>query len=175
MNLSWCFLLLHIILHPQATQNTVYIFNFSCQEVPFKKSKWINTIYLIEADINKRRGSAINYTLQTGRGSMKGAGTLSIAVCCIFILLLETPQAEANRQNKTRTPAIIVFGDSVVDPGNNNAMVTMTKCNFAPYGKDLAGGQASGRFSNGKIPSDLMGMQNLAFMFFFFCPFFLQW
>lgn len=91
---------------------------------------------------------------------MKGARTSSwIAVCCILIPLLEVPQAEAKCQNKTKTPAIIVFGDSVADPGNNNAMVTMVKCNFAPYGKDLTGGQAPGRFSNGKIPSDLMGMQ----------------
>ncbi|KAG6477830.1 GDSL esterase/lipase EXL3-like [Zingiber officinale] len=87
---------------------------------------------------------------------MKGARTTSISICCMLILLLENSQAETKWQNKTRTPAIIVFGDSIVDPGNNNAIVTMVKCNFAPYGKDFPRGQATGRFSNGKIPSDIM-------------------
>ncbi|KAF5735928.1 hypothetical protein HS088_TW14G00058 [Tripterygium wilfordii] len=53
-------------------------------------------------------------------------------------------------------PAVIVFGDSIVDPGNNNYMTTIIKCNFPRYGKDFMGGQPTGRFSNGRIPSDLL-------------------
>ncbi|KAL3720569.1 hypothetical protein ACJRO7_005393 [Eucalyptus globulus] len=51
-------------------------------------------------------------------------------------------------------PAFITFGDSTIDPGNNNIQM-IVKCNFPPYGRDFMGGKPSGRFSNGKIPPDL--------------------
>ncbi|PNX97931.1 GDSL esterase/lipase, partial [Trifolium pratense] len=53
-------------------------------------------------------------------------------------------------------PAVIAFGDSIVDSGNNNNLKTLVKCNFPPYGKDFQGGVPSGRFCNGKIPSDII-------------------
>ncbi|KAH9693479.1 GDSL esterase/lipase EXL3 [Citrus sinensis] len=53
-------------------------------------------------------------------------------------------------------PAVIVFGDSIVDAGNNNNLKTPAKCNFPPYGRDFMGGVSTGRFSNGKVPSDLI-------------------
>nr|KYP46313.1 GDSL esterase/lipase EXL3 [Cajanus cajan] len=53
-------------------------------------------------------------------------------------------------------PAVIGFGDSIVDPGNNNRIQTLVKCNFPPYGKDFQGGTPTGRFTNGRIPSDLL-------------------
>lgn len=61
-------------------------------------------------------------------------------------------------ENKT-VPAVMVFGDSIVDSGNNNNLITMAKCNFPPYGRDFMGGKPTGRFSNGKIPSDLIGIR----------------
>ncbi|PKU62649.1 GDSL esterase/lipase EXL3 [Dendrobium catenatum] len=62
----------------------------------------------------------------------------------------------ANESNKTAptVPAVIVFGDSIVDTGNNNGMSTVIKSNFPPYGIDFPGHFATGRFCNGKIPSD---------------------
>lgn len=65
----------------------------------------------------------------------------------------------------TRTPALFVFGDSIVDPGNNNAIITTVRCNFAPYGQDFPGHNATGRFSNGKVPGDILGTFVL-FLFF---------
>ncbi|GMI82472.1 hypothetical protein like AT1G75900 [Hibiscus trionum] len=53
-------------------------------------------------------------------------------------------------------PAVIVFGDSIVDAGNNNNLQTLIRCNFLPYGQDFDGGIPTGRFCNGKIPSDLV-------------------
>ncbi|BAF26596.1 GDSL esterase/lipase EXL3 [Oryza sativa Japonica Group] len=61
--------------------------------------------------------------------------------------------------NRTRTPALFVFGDSIVDAGNNNAITTLIRCNFAPYGKDFPGHNATGRFSNGKVPGDILATQ----------------
>ncbi|PIA27856.1 hypothetical protein AQUCO_07500042v1 [Aquilegia coerulea] len=53
-------------------------------------------------------------------------------------------------------PAILGFGDSIIDPGNNNHLPTIIKSNFSPYGKDFMGGKPTGRFCNGKIPTDLI-------------------
>jgi len=54
-------------------------------------------------------------------------------------------------------PAVLAFGDSIVDSGNNNNLTTLVKCDFPPYGKDFQGGKPTGRFCNGKIPSDIIG------------------
>ncbi|KAK7261174.1 hypothetical protein RIF29_27479 [Crotalaria pallida] len=53
-------------------------------------------------------------------------------------------------------PALFAFGDSILDTGNNNNLQTLSKCNFPPYGRDFDGGIPTGRFSNGKVPSDLI-------------------
>ncbi|CAM8912519.1 unnamed protein product [Rhodiola kirilowii] len=57
-----------------------------------------------------------------------------------------------------RFPALIAFGDSIVDPGNNNGIKTLIKANFPPYGQNFKGGP-TGRFCNGKVPSDLIAEQ----------------
>ncbi|XP_050219796.1 GDSL esterase/lipase At4g26790 [Mercurialis annua] len=55
-----------------------------------------------------------------------------------------------------KVPAIIVFGDSSVDSGNNDYISTVLKSNFAPYGRDFNGGKPTGRFSNGRLPTDFI-------------------
>ncbi|KAL5062120.1 hypothetical protein RYX36_023857 [Vicia faba] len=42
-----------------------------------------------------------------------------------------------------------IFGDSLVDNGNNNQLTSIVKANYAPYRIDFPGGP-TGRFSNGK-------------------------
>nr|CAB3499566.1 unnamed protein product [Digitaria exilis] len=58
--------------------------------------------------------------------------------------------------NQTKPPALFVFGDSIVDSGNNNAITTLIRCNFPPYGQNFPGHNATGRFSNGRVPSDIL-------------------
>jgi hypothetical protein len=53
-------------------------------------------------------------------------------------------------------PAVFAFGDSIFDTGNNNNLLTLSKCNFPPYGRDYYGGKATGRFGNGRVLSDLI-------------------
>ncbi|EYU38775.1 hypothetical protein MIMGU_mgv1a0221181mg, partial [Erythranthe guttata] len=53
-------------------------------------------------------------------------------------------------------PAVVFFGDSIVDSGNNNYIITLLRCNFAPYGQDFIGGKSTGRYSNGLFPSDIL-------------------
>ncbi|PKI64189.1 hypothetical protein CRG98_015376 [Punica granatum] len=63
--------------------------------------------------------------------------------------------AGANGQT-AKVPAVIVFGDSSVDAGNNNVISTVLKSNFEPYGRDFFDARPTGRFSNGRIPPDFI-------------------
>ncbi|VAH96399.1 unnamed protein product [Triticum turgidum subsp. durum] len=66
-------------------------------------------------------------------------------------------QQQGSSNKKPLVTALIVFGDSIVDPGNNNNLpATRMKANHAPYGKDFAGHVATGRFSNALLPPDLI-------------------
>ena len=56
-----------------------------------------------------------------------------------------------------RVPALFVFGDSLVDVGNNNFLSSIAKSNYFPYGIDF-NMQPTGRFSNGKTFVDIIGM-----------------
>lgn len=55
-------------------------------------------------------------------------------------------------------PAVFAFGDSILDTGNNNNLLTLTKVNFFPYGRDFVNRRATGRFGNGRIPTDMIGI-----------------
>ncbi|WCJ27287.1 GDSL esterase/lipase At1g29670 [Euphorbia peplus] len=57
---------------------------------------------------------------------------------------------------KSRVPCFFIFGDSLVDNGNNNNLATLAKANFLPYGIDFPDGP-TGRFTNGKTAADITG------------------
>ncbi|XP_010550709.1 PREDICTED: GDSL esterase/lipase At5g63170 [Tarenaya hassleriana] len=52
--------------------------------------------------------------------------------------------------------AIFAFGDSILDTGNNNNLPAVSRCNFFPYGINFPNGSPTGRYSNGKVPTDLI-------------------
>lgn len=54
-------------------------------------------------------------------------------------------------------PAFCIMGDSVVDAGNNNNLLTLVKANFPPYGRDFVTHKPTGRFCNGKLATDFTG------------------
>ncbi|OAY24888.1 GDSL esterase/lipase At5g45960 [Manihot esculenta] len=64
--------------------------------------------------------------------------------------------AKARALNQKSVTAVLVFGDSTVDSGNNNFVKTIFKGNFAPYGKDFPNQQPTGRFSNGRLSTDFI-------------------
>lgn len=70
------------------------------------------------------------------------------------------PAAEAAPQ----VPCYFIFGDSLVDNGNNNAISSLAKANYQPYGIDFPGGP-TGRFCNGKTTVDFLA-QYLGFDYF---------
>ena len=70
----------------------------------------------------------------------------------MFLVLVYLPLAYGQL-----VPALFIFGDSVVDVGNNNLLPTIVKANFPPYGRDFNHSWPSGRFCNGKLATDFMG------------------
>ncbi|XP_031487224.1 GDSL esterase/lipase At1g71691-like isoform X4 [Nymphaea colorata] len=70
----------------------------------------------------------------------------------LFIFsIFSTATTESNVQ------AMFVFGDSIVEAGNNVFLDTAAKCNYFPYGVDFPSG-VTGRCTNGKTPADLLGL-----------------
>lgn len=63
--------------------------------------------------------------------------------------------SQAPPSSSTLVPAIITFGDSVVDVGNNDYIPTIFKANYPPYGRDFKNSEATGRFCNGKLATDI--------------------
>jgi len=54
-----------------------------------------------------------------------------------------------------KAPAMFIFGDSLIDNGNNNFIPSIAKANYEPYGIDF--GQPTGRFCNGLTVADFGG------------------
>ncbi|RZC68572.1 hypothetical protein C5167_031871 [Papaver somniferum] len=72
---------------------------------------------------------------------------------CFFISLCLT--MFAGKSSGATVPAIYVFGDSLLDSGNNNFLQTHAKSNYTPYGIDLPG-EPTGRFTNGATGGDFI-------------------
>ncbi|KAM0065147.1 putative cutinase [Helianthus debilis subsp. tardiflorus] len=91
-----------------------------------------------------------------------------INMCMALVVVMSlvvnlVPQADAIAVSEIRRIAVannltglFVFGDSSVDPGNNNRLKTDDKSNFPPYGIDFFSGRATGRFSNGRLATDFI-------------------
>ncbi|XP_051212055.1 GDSL esterase/lipase EXL3 [Lolium perenne] len=95
------------------------------------------------------------HTSMTRRTATAGQRWVVAAVVVAALAMAATP-ARCGTQGGKKVTAVIVFGDSIMDPGNNNGLHTVVKANHAPYGKDFAGHVATGRFSNGLIPTDFI-------------------
>nr|XP_043620366.1 GDSL esterase/lipase At5g45960-like [Erigeron canadensis] len=82
----------------------------------------------------------------------------SMFLMVIIILYVHSAcYAHNNNNKKINISAAFVFGDSTVDPGNNNYLPTIARANYPPYGKDFANHVATGRFSNGRLVTDFIG------------------
>lgn len=77
----------------------------------------------------------------------------------VFMLLTATLLSFA--RSVPQVPCYFIFGDSLMDNGNNNNLFTEAKANYPPYGIDFPDGP-SGRFSNGRNIADVVA-QRLGF------------
>ncbi|KAI3849467.1 hypothetical protein MKX03_033759 [Papaver bracteatum] len=67
--------------------------------------------------------------------------------------------SSTNSRESDHTEALFVFGDSLVDVGNNNYIpLKVRKSNYFPYGMDCPGIiSPTGRFANGRTVVDIIG------------------
>ncbi|KAL5213837.1 hypothetical protein ABZP36_002989 [Zizania latifolia] len=74
---------------------------------------------------------------------------LLVAAVAATVLVAAKPAASAPR-------AFFVFGDSLVDNGNNNYLMTTARADAPPYGIDFPTHMPTGRFSNGLNIPDII-------------------
>ena len=68
-------------------------------------------------------------------------------------------------------PVTYIFGDSLTDVGNNNFLqYSLAKSNYPWYGIDYSGGQATGRFTNGRTIGDFICISCISKLFLFMFP-----
>ena len=84
-----------------------------------------------------------------------------IFVVLNVILIPETCKAESKQvlpKKKKHADPFFIFGDSILDAGNNNYINTTTldQANFWPYGETFFK-YPTGRFSDGRLVSDFIG------------------
>lgn len=74
--------------------------------------------------------------------------TMTIA---LVVTVLDTVASQA-----VAARAFFVFGDSLVDNGNNNYLATTARADSPPYGIDYPTHRPTGRFSNGLNLPDII-------------------
>lgn len=80
----------------------------------------------------------------------------SLLFCVVFLELVWFGYGhDQSRNHHPLAPAFFIFGDSLVDSGNNNYIPTLAKANYLPYGIDF--GFPTGRFCNGRTVVDYGG------------------
>ncbi|OMO70927.1 Lipase, GDSL [Corchorus capsularis] len=115
------------------------------------------SILLVFCMIRRRRkGETLTRTTQRMQSDMTTSGNPSE----MSLLNLDSDMVPIARggyaQESTRlVPAIMSFGDSGTDVGNNNYLPTIFKANYPPYGRDFANQKPTGRFCNGKLATDI--------------------
>ncbi|XP_021970909.1 GDSL esterase/lipase At5g45960 isoform X2 [Helianthus annuus] len=82
-----------------------------------------------------------------------------ILFCLYACFCISSSKGTMNQPKNVSVQAVLAFGDSTMDPGNNNYIKALFKANFPPYGKDFMGGTPTGRFSNGKIVTDVFAKE----------------
>ncbi|XVE87210.1 hypothetical protein DITRI_Ditri18aG0097900 [Diplodiscus trichospermus] len=82
-----------------------------------------------------------------------------LALFLLFMISLSYLVNAAASDNNGSVGASFIFGDSLVDAGNNNYLPTLSKANIPPNGIDFkaSGGQPTGRFTNGRTIGDIVG------------------
>lgn len=77
-----------------------------------------------------------------------------LAATTIFLVVLFIGTFVSCSEGAPR--AFFVFGDSLVDNGNNNYLLTSARADSPPYGIDYPTHRPTGRFSNGFNIPDLI-------------------
>lgn len=84
---------------------------------------------------------------------MKGFSELTLSAGLVIFWLTAKVYSQPRQP---QVPCFFIFGDSLVDNGNNNGILTLARANYRPYGIDFPLGP-TGRFTNGRTYVDALG------------------
>ncbi|CAN6866166.1 unnamed protein product [Brassica oleracea] len=104
----------------------------------------------IGKNISKLKDMRMSFTIQS-------LAFVPLFLVVVHAALVVITAEDENSPEEAMFPAMFVFGDSLVDNGNNNRLNSLARSNYLPYGIDFDGGQPTGRFSNGKTIVDFIG------------------
>ena len=119
----------------------------------------ITNSFITKTPIHSRRSKHTNWKMSRHKQSRPWHAFPLLLFSIFFVQIYFTIIISSYRcsaQNIPRFSAILVFGDSAVDPGNNNYITTIAKGNHAPDGINFPGKISTGRFSDGKLVPDLL-------------------
>ncbi|OIV95034.1 hypothetical protein TanjilG_10854 [Lupinus angustifolius] len=85
---------------------------------------------------------------------MASSYVFGVAISIVVVALCSSSAASAQQH----TRAFFVFGDSLVDSGNNDFLATTARADAPPYGIDYPTHRPTGRFSNGLNIPDLISL-----------------
>lgn len=91
-----------------------------------------------------------------GSSSVSGSGPVMLSIMMLSFTILQLLLLLTVADAGTGPVAMFIFGDSLVDTGNNDYIPSVARANFPPNGVDYPTHKATGRFCNGKIISDLL-------------------
>ncbi|CAN0871943.1 GDSL esterase/lipase At1g73610 [Linum grandiflorum] len=86
---------------------------------------------------------------------MAAASHFNSTMFLLVVLMSSLTTSCYGQQPNQPISAVFAFGDSILDTGNNNNLL-VSRCNYPPYGKDLPGGRATGRWGNGRVLSEIL-------------------
>ncbi|XP_050204758.1 GDSL esterase/lipase At2g23540-like [Mercurialis annua] len=84
----------------------------------------------------------------------------TFALLFLFVTFMKLSyHSEAANGDKSGLGASFIFGDSLVDAGNNNYLQTLSKADIRPNGIDFkaSDGSPTGRYTNGRTIGDIVG------------------
>ncbi|KAB1222003.1 hypothetical protein CJ030_MR2G018495 [Morella rubra] len=90
------------------------------------------------------------------RLSYKHSPPLLLSFLCLLGFVSAAQALTKHGASNKKISALLVFGDSTVDPGNNNYVGTAFKSNFPPYGREFLNQIPTGRFTDGRLPTDFV-------------------
>ncbi|KAK9057069.1 hypothetical protein SSX86_024436 [Deinandra increscens subsp. villosa] len=84
-------------------------------------------------------------------------GTTTTLLVCVLVFIGSTISVCNAQVAAAAAPAVYIFGDSLMDVGNNNYLpLSIAKADFPHNGVDFPTGEPTGRFSNGWNAADFL-------------------
>ena len=151
---------MNLVIANKTVQTIDYIFWQTIQIV--SKSSWDHKTNIV-----------LGFNNSNNKRDMRFGDLISVGL----VWLIWLSGRACSQEQQAQVPCFFIFGDSLVDNGNNNDILSLARANYRPYGIDFPRG-TTGRFTNGRTFVDILSnktfsnvyysMLNTVFFFFFY-------